>query len=240
MIMKKILALLISGVFATTMASQAAVITMPSGLSHGDQYRIVFVTSTTIQATSSDISTYNAHVTAAAALNPDLAVIEGTVEQTTTWTAMGSTTAVNVRDNTGTTGAGTGIGIYTLNSAQIAADYTDLWDGGLPNPLWITEQGDILDTQVWTGSSWNGTTWGGNELGAADGTGEYGQSRRTEAEGVTSGRYWMARFNAAPSGNTTNSYSLYAISGILTVPEPSSTALLGLGGLALMLRRKRS
>ena len=84
---KKILALLISGVFATTMASQAAVITMPSGLSHGDQYRIVFVTSTTIQATSSDISTYNAHVTAAAALNPDLAVIEGTVERTTTWTA---------------------------------------------------------------------------------------------------------------------------------------------------------
>ena len=134
MIMKKILALLISGVFATTMASQAAVITMPSGLSHGDQYRIVFVTSTTIQATSSDISTYNAHVTAAAALNPDLAVIEGTVEQTTTWTAIGSTTSVNARDNTSTTGAGTGIGIYLLNDTAIATSYTDLWDGGHRQP----------------------------------------------------------------------------------------------------------
>ena len=236
---KKILALLISGVFATTMASQAAVITMPSGLSHGDQYRLVFVTSTTTAATSSDITTYNTFVDGLAT-TAGLDTIAGTVEGTTTWTVMGSTASVNVRTNTSTTGAGTGIGIYTLNSAQIAADYTDLWDGGLPNPLWITEQGDILDTQVWTGSSWNGTTWGGNELGAADGTGEYGQSRRTEAEGVTGGRYWMARFNVAPSGNTTNSYSLYAISGILTVPEPSSTALLGLGGLALMLRRKRS
>ena len=27
---------------------------------------------------------------------------------------------------------------------------------------------------------------------------------------------------------------------VVTVPEPSSTALLGLGGLALMLRRKRN
>ena len=237
---KKILALLISGVFATTMASQAAVITMPSGLSHGDQYRIVFVTSTTIAATSSDISTYNAHVTAAAALNPDLAVIEGTVEQTTTWTAMGSTTAVNVRDNTGTTGAGTGIGIYTLDGVQIATDYTDLWDGGLVNPLWIDEQGDVLDTNVWTGSGSSGSTFADNELGAVDGTGEYGQSRRTDAEGSPGRTYWMARFNTPPSGNTTNLYSLYAMSGILTVPEPSSTALLGLGGLALMLRRKRS
>jgi hypothetical protein len=37
-------------------------------------------------------------------------------------------------------------------------------------------------------------------------------------------------------GDTTNNDSLLTI----TVPEPSSTALLGLGGLALMLRRKRS
>jgi len=233
MIMKKILALLISGVFATTMASQAAVITMPSGLSHGDQYRIVFVTSTTIQATSSDISTYNAHVTAAAALNPDLAVIEGTVEQTTTWTAIGSTDSVNARDNTSTTGAGTGIGIYLLNDTAIATSYTDLWDGTIANLFNVDEQGDsgpYANSQVWTGTNGDGST-GNDPLGTA--TPEFGKTNLT---GVNT---WINRLSGSSWPNT-DTYHLFAISGILTVPEPSSTALLGLGGLALMLRRKRS
>jgi hypothetical protein len=230
---KKILALLISGVFATTMASQAAVITMPSGLSHGDQYRIVFVTSTTIQATSSDISTYNAHVTAAAALNPDLAVIEGTVEQTTTWTAIGSTDSVNARDNTSTTGAGTGIGIYLLNDTAIATSYTDLWDGTIANLFNVDEQGDsgpYANSQVWTGTNGDGST-GNDPLGTA--TPEFGKTNLT---GVN---IWINRLSGSSWPNT-DTYHLFAISGILTVPEPSSTALLGLGGLALMLRRKRS
>jgi len=233
MIMKKILALLISGVFATTMASQAAVITMPSGLSHGDQYRIVFVTSTTIQATSSDISTYNAHVTAAAALNPDLAVIEGTVEQTTTWTAIGSTDSVNARDNTSTTGAGTGIGIYLLNDTAIATSYTDLWDGTIANLFNVDEQGDsgpYANSQVWTGTNGDGST-GNDPLGTA--TPEFGKTNLT---GVNT---WINRLSGSSWPNT-DTYHLFAISGILTVPEPSSTALLGLGGLALMLRRRRS
>ena len=230
--MKKILALLISGVFATTMASQAAVITMPSGLSHGDQYRIVFVTSTTIQATSSDISTYNAHVTAAAALNPDLAVIEGTVEQTTTWTAIGSTDSVNARDNTSTTGAGTGIGIYLLNDTAIATSYTDLWDGTIANLFNVDEQGDsgpYANSQVWTGTNGDGST-GNDPLGTA--TPEFGKTNLT---GVNT---WINRLSGSTWPNT-DTYHLFAMSGILTVPEPSSTALLGLGGLALMLRRKR-
>ena len=231
---KKILALLISGVFATTMASQAAVITMPSGLSHGDQYRIVFVTSTTIQATSSDISTYNAHVTAAAALNPDLAVIEGTVEQTTTWTAIGSTSSVNARDNTGTTGAGTDIGIYLLNDTVIATSYTDLWDGTIATFFNVDEQGDSApygNEQVWTGTNGDGST-GADPLGTA--TPEFG---KTNQDATTN--YWINRLSGSSWLNT-DTYHLFAISGVLTVPEPSSTALLGLGGLALMLRRKRS
>jgi len=230
---KKILALLISGVFATTMASQAAVITMPSGLSHGDQYRIVFVTSTTIQATSSDISTYNAHVTAAAALNPDLAVIEGTVEQTTTWTAIGSTDSVNARDNTSTTGAGTGIGIYLLNDTAIATSYTDLWDGTIANLFNVDEQGDsgpYANSQVWTGTNGDGST-GNDPLGTA--TPEFGKTNLT---GVNT---WINRLSG-PTWPNTDTYHLFAMSGILTVPEPSSTALLGLGLSSLLLRRRRS
>lgn len=40
--------------------SEATPITLPPGLAPGTEYRILFVTSTTQQATSDDISTYNA------------------------------------------------------------------------------------------------------------------------------------------------------------------------------------
>ena len=234
----KITSLILASLFGATIASQAAVITMPSGLSAGDQYRLVFVSSTTIDATSSDIDIYNAHVTAAAALNTDLATFAGTIEQTTTWTAMvsaGTTTALadNVRDNTSTTGAGTGIGIYTLDGASIATSYTDLWDNSLTNPLNINESGILLDTTVWTGSSASGITSSAGPLGS--GTSRFGQSQRYSGNPTAS--WW---FNRSGTTVQSTSRSLYAISGILTVPEPSSTALLGLGGLALMLRRKRS
>ena len=45
--------------------------------------------------------------------------------------------------------------------------------------------------------------------------------------------------DASPAGAETGGFHLYALTNQF-VPEPSSSALLGLGGLALMLRRKRS
>ena len=226
---KKILALLISGVFATTMASQGAVITMPSGLSAGDQYRLVFVTSTTTTATSTDINTYNTFVNNLA-ITAGLDTIAG---KATTWTAIGSTSSVNARDNTSTTGAGTGIGIYLLNDTAIATSYTDLWDGTIANLFNVDEQGDsgpYANSQVWTGTNGDGST-GNDPLGTA--TPEFGKTNLT---GVNT---WINRLSGSSWPNT-DTYHLFAISGILTVPEPSSTALLGLGGLALMLRRRRS
>ena len=47
-----------------------------------------------------------------------------------------------LRDNTSTTGAGTGIGIYLLNDTTIATGYTDLWDGTIANLFNVDEQGD--------------------------------------------------------------------------------------------------
>ena len=225
---KKILALLISGVFATTMASQGAVITMPSGLSAGDQYRLVFVTSTTTTATSTDINTYNTFVNNLA-ITAGLDTIAGTVEGSTTWTAIGSTSSVNAIDNTSTTGAGTGIGIYLLNDTAIATSYTDLWDDSIATPLNVDELGASYGNEiVWTGSKSNGLNEGILTLGNT--LVNFGQTNSTVGS-------WMDR-NIAFDG--TQNRRLYAMSGILTVPEPSSTALLGLGGLALMLRRKRS
>ena len=225
----KITSLILASLFGATIASQAAVITMPTGLSAGDQYRLVFVTSTTIAATSTEIATYNTFVN-------DLATLEGLnyiAGQTTTWTAIGSTATDNARDNTSTTGAGTGIGIYLLNDTTIATSYTDLWDGAIANLFNVDESGNsgpYANSQVWTGTNGDGST-GTDPLGTA--TPEFGKTN------LTGSNKWINRLSGASWPNT-DTYHLFAISGILTVPEPSSTALLGLGGLALMLRRKRS
>ena len=220
----KITSLILAGLFGATIASQAAVITMPTGLSYGDQYRLVFVTSTTRDATSADIDIYNDFVNAAAALNTDLAWAGE-------WTAIASTDTVNAIDNTSTTG--TGVPIYLLNDTLFAADYTTLWTTNAKPSLNITEQGVIGGTSlVWTGTKSSGFADGADELG--DGTPRAGKSDVTSGQNQS---WWITRINRP---NNTETLSLFAISGILTVPEPSSTALLGLGGLALMLRRKRS
>jgi hypothetical protein len=124
----KITPLIIAGLFGATIASQGAVITTPTGLEAGDEYRLVFVTSGTTAAISSDIATYNAFVVAAAASITDFS---GTVEGSTTWTAIGSAATVNANANTSTTGAGAGIGIFLLNDTAIATSYTDLWGSSL-------------------------------------------------------------------------------------------------------------
>ena len=219
------------------MASQAAIITTPTGLVAGDQYRLVFVTSTTTAATSSDIAFYNAFVTAAAALNTDLDTFSGTVEGTTTWTAIASTATDNALANTGTTPGtdGTGVPIYLLNDTVFASNYTALWDSNIQNPLQINESGNSSgNISVWTGSTSSGTE-DVDSLG--DSIVNYGANRFYND--VSQSSYWISRnFSAA---NTTEN-SMYAISGVLTVvPEPSSFALLG-GLLALghvMVRRRR-
>lgn len=218
----KITSLITAGMLGATMASQAAVVTVPTVLNPGDTYRLVFLTSTTTVATSTSISTYNTFVNAAADLNSDLDAIS--------WTAMGSTATVNVRDNTGTTGAGTSIAIYTVTGNLVANDYTDLWDGFIANEITVDEFGaDNSVTSAWTGSNGIGTT-SSNSLG--EDTARAGNPTREDQEG-----WWMNRVGSA----NTLEKPMYAMSEVLTVavPEPSSAALLGLGGFALIFRRRK-
>jgi hypothetical protein len=71
-------------------------ITVPTGLNPGDEYRLAFVTSTTRDATSSDITVYNGFVTASANAVTELALLGST------WTAIASTPTADARDNTNT------------------------------------------------------------------------------------------------------------------------------------------
>ncbi|MFM7786866.1 MAG: PEP-CTERM sorting domain-containing protein, partial [Microcystis panniformis] len=98
----------VSGVALATLvtasAAQAALVVVPPGLNPGDQYRLVFVTSGTRNATSSNINDYNTFVTnqvTGSALATQLTTA-GFNLGTITWKAIGSTSATSAKVNTGT------------------------------------------------------------------------------------------------------------------------------------------
>ena len=202
----KFTSLITAGILGAALASQAALLDWTAGLAEDAEYRIVFLTSTTTQATSTDIGIYNAFVNAAADLNSELDAIS--------WTAMGSTADDNVRDNTGTTGAGTGIGIYLLNDTKIADDYADLWDGSIDAIFDRDENGDEqYNKLVWTGTQSSGTTHS-SSLGTA--------KPRAGKTNFSDGS-WMARLGM----DNTNTYNMYAMSEVLTVAVPAETLYIG-------------
>ena len=218
----------------------------------GDQYRLAFHTLNKFTASSTDSALYNARVTAEAQLNAGLTG--------STWFAMISTTTTNARVNTGTNGAA-GVAVFAMDgTSAIARNNADIWDGWsnpfATDPTGLTGNSTVRTgtvyyspflnqhgnqtfevdvnhgVKVWTGSTTNGTAVVGQEAGSVGNT----NTGNTNANNAT--RVWN---RGNESNLNTNSY--YALSEVLTVtnvvPEPSSTALLGLGGLALILRRRR-
>ncbi|MFM6405650.1 MAG: PEP-CTERM sorting domain-containing protein, partial [Microcystis sp.] len=78
---------------------------IPSGLSPGNQYRLVFFTDGTIHATSTDINTYNTFVDNEAHTSTilnDAFTNVGIDPASITWKVIGSTASVNAIDNTST------------------------------------------------------------------------------------------------------------------------------------------
>ena len=102
----------------------------PSGLGVGDQFRLIFLSSTKRNATSSNIGTYNTWIQARAAAGHDdiQAYSNG-------FTVVGCTHAKDARDNTSTTYTSTdkGVPIYWLNGSQVADEYEDFYDGDWDN-----------------------------------------------------------------------------------------------------------
>jgi hypothetical protein len=183
-------------------------------------YRLAFVTSTTTNATSSDIATYNAFVTAAANTEPALMALP------TTWSAIGSTATVSAISNTmtdpGPDAAPTGVPIYTVTGVKIADHYDDLWDDSLDAPLSVTQSGGSYSGFVWTGSISSGLAK--IPLGSLEEFPTLGDSLGTDFT-------WLD----FSSTNAITINPLYAISGVLVgsaVPEPSAFLCVGLvGGL---------
>ena len=225
-------AVLLFVAFASIASSHAvaAIVTVPSDLHPGDQYRLVYVTGMTMTGRPTDITDYNNFVNFFANAHSNLAALGST------WTVIGSTATVNAEDNTNTNPTvSTGVPIYNLAGALVAANYAALWSTAttpLVNPIEVTELGTILHSSVFTGTLDTGVSASQIFLGGGF--------------MIVSGQ--LTPFVAAgSSGSTDTSWAtgmlssgtaqehFYGISGILTVvPEPNCIALVvvGLVGLA--------
>ena len=117
----------------------------PTGLTTGDQFRLLFMTSRKITSNtaSSDIASYNTFVQNLAAAGH-----AGIRAYSSVFRVVGCTSAVDARDNTSTTYTSTAKGdsIYWLNGNKVVDNYEDFYDGS-----WDDEANDKNEsgTDAW-------------------------------------------------------------------------------------------
>ncbi len=178
---------------------------IPSGLQPGDLFRLLFITTGSITATSTDITTYDDHVRGQIT-NHGLAAIR---PYAPAFRVVGSTSSVNARDHTGLTGAG--VPIYWLNGPLVAQNNAGFWSDTWEN--WSQTdrrtQFGMADTHSdwpWTGTNTDGTAHA-NHLGHAIQVQRGQFSTGPSSTGPIS-------HNSAPSSQ---SHTLYGISPVFSV-----------------------
>ncbi len=189
---------------------------VPAGLV-GNQFRLLFVTSGTRDAASTDIGVYNTFVQNAANADGVDAVLKGFRAD---FKVVGCTDTVNATANTATTG--TGVPIYWVDGAKVADNYADFYDDSWDSNAPRNQKGELFggnqdNPKVWTGCNSDGTKGLSEDtppksraLGGTD------VDRRT----VTSAH--PKRNNRTISGlHSTRSQSnrLYALSPVLTLVD---------------------
>jgi hypothetical protein len=219
-------------------------IPIPAGFVQGDTFQLVFVTSNTTTATSTNMSDYNSFVnidanTALGSLVAGLGI---------NWSCLCSTGAVNVLSNIVNTSPGTlnFEGIYDLAANEIA-DGTEtsgsgLYSGSILNPIDLAESGTVISQFVWTGTDDDGTSDPTFPLGTlAPAQAIIGFSLNTPYD-------WTDAFHT----NESQALPTYAISQLLELgpsdtlqvvtPEPATLGmvLFGLASFYHATRRKRS
>lgn len=229
--------------------THAAIVT-PAGLQPGDKFNLVFVSTTTTTATSSDPVYYD-NLLQTEANNAGLGSYGG---QPVSWNLLGSfeyqltpTSYTGIYANTRFHPASPIYrldGVKVANNADFAANNTstaDLWDGTLQNPININSQGNVQNSFVWTGTDASGYT--GAKTGAwairdylADNPGfetdvQYGYSGSTNYQWTDFSDNSPATNGHLPAG--AHSFALYAFSNELTVPVPEPTSCLMALGAAI-------
>ena len=232
----------IAAMFGASAQALPVSLQTPAGLNPGDRFRFVFVTSGeiygssgAIDATSTDIDTYNTFVaTEAGGATYGNSVVS--------WKAIGSTATVNARDNVG--GYGTAVAIYLVDGTRVANDLTTntdgFWSGSLlqgppRTKIDLTIDGIVNNNYVWTGSINDGTTYSGYELGSGSYT-EHGDSNSTGGfldYDNTDGSYTMPMFGM--------SSELTVLSAVPEIDPAGASSVLALvaGAVGLLERRAR-
>ena len=128
----------------------------PSGLQEGDQFRLLFISSTPRSASPSEIATYNTWIQARAANgHTDIQ------DYSSSFRAVGSTEDMDARDNTGTTytSSDKGVAIYWLGGNKAADDYEDFYDESWDEEASMKNESGTAESGVsaWTGSDHDGT-----------------------------------------------------------------------------------
>ena len=186
----------------------------PDCLVGGTSYRILFVTGGSRDPTSSDIAVYNTFVQGQA----DAAT--GDPFDGITFNVLGSTVAVDARDNTDThpTDDGPGEQIFYYRGRKVADNYADLYDG-----TWDTTESRNENGATFAGvtdAAWTGTDNDGTELvqiGTTRALGNGGAVVRGAPR--TAGRQFVQQTDST----TSTSRSFYALSNVITSPISDTT-----------------
>ena len=198
---------------------------IPSGLSGGDSFRLLFVSSTKRDASSTDIADYNSFVQARAAAGH-----AALASHSSAFRAVASTAAVDARDNTSTTG--TGVPVYWVSGQKVADDYADFYDASWDSCVARDESGGSvalpnldanLANAIWTGTNHDGTA----ETTRALGTTMPRVAILTES---CDSRYSATafplrfQFTTGTKANTSNRY-LYGLSPVFKVAGTAPAAI---------------
>ena len=195
----------------------------------GDQYRLVFISSTSVDPkneAANDIAYWNDAIQAIAnsATSNDLSSVS--------WKIIGSTESVDARDNTSTNPNvdGTGHAIFPMDgSSAFENNFEDLWDGVAPqNNVWFDENGVALDDSTavnWplTGSSTDGTA-AGSALRNVTASGQIRQGRPAYLDG----RGWINANNIGANWFSNSALSVYGMSEPLTIQGPVAGTILSI------------
>jgi hypothetical protein len=142
---------------------------IPTGLSTGDKFRLLFLSSTKRNASSTDIADYNTFIqTRAAAGHADIRAYSAGFR------AVGCTADTDARDTTYTTYTSTdkGVPIYWLNGAKAADQYEDFYDGSWDDEANDKNESgtDAHDTSQTANWPWTGCNHDGTEARQFAGT----------------------------------------------------------------------
>ena len=189
---------------------------VPSGLGDGDSFRLLFISTSDRDASSSDIADYNTFIQNLVDTNGH----DDIKAHSATFRMLGSTEAVDARDNTGTTG--TGVPIYWLNGAKVADDYADFYDGDWDQEATGASENGVsvsigTDWKIWTGSAQDGTEAFHASLGTSRALGNAGNHwvMQGSPNGSDSAHGPIASNTASRTGNR----YLYGLSGVFTVVD---------------------